>query len=103
VKNLHRQIAWGNGLLLFDYATKTSPDSSGDFTALARKRQKRVMDARDMINGRGWGRPDDVYDACFAAVEGPAWHGRNFNALRDSLARGRIKKMDPPYVIKMTN
>ena len=33
----------------------------------------------------------------------PSWHGRNFNALRDSIAGGRINKIEAPYLIRLKN
>lgn len=39
----------------------------------------------------------------FQAVEAPSWHGRNFNALRDSIAGGRINKIEVPYVVRLKN
>ena len=55
------------------------------------------------MDGKGWLRSDDVYDAFFEAVGAPIWHGRNFNALRDSIAGGHVNKIDPPYVIRLRN
>ncbi|MCE9637466.1 MAG: barstar family protein [Planctomycetes bacterium] len=40
---------------------------------------------------------DDVYDALFRALGSPAWHGRNHDALRDSLVVGRINDVEPPF------
>jgi RNAse (barnase) inhibitor barstar len=40
---------------------------------------------------------DDVYDAFFRAVGAPKWHGRNFNALNDSIAAGSINAVKVPY------
>lgn len=56
-----------------------------------------------IMDGASWTVPDDVYDAFFKAVGAPAWHGRNFNALRDSIAIGRINRVEVPYSIKIKN
>ncbi|MGH9687871.1 MAG: barstar family protein [Candidatus Acidiferrales bacterium] len=56
-----------------------------------------------VLDGAGWNQPDDLYDAFFRAVGAPSWHGHNFNALRDSIATGRINKIDVPYLIRLTN
>jgi RNAse (barnase) inhibitor barstar len=56
-----------------------------------------------VMDGGNWGVPDDVYDAFFKAVGAPSWHGRNFNALRDSIAVGRINKIEVPYLIRLKN
>ena len=55
------------------------------------------------LDGRGWTTSDDVYDAFFAAVGAPPWHGRNFNALNDSIATGRINEIEVPYRVVITN
>ncbi|HTS11809.1 MAG TPA: barstar family protein [Candidatus Limnocylindrales bacterium] len=54
-----------------------------------------------VLEGAGWKKPDDVYDAFFRAVGAPRWHGRNFNALRDSIGVGRINTVEVPYVIRL--
>lgn len=55
------------------------------------------------LDGAGWNDRDDVYDAFFQAVGAPSWHGRNFNALRDSISGGRINKIEVPYIIRLKN
>lgn len=50
-----------------------------------------------ILNGAEWRTQDDVYDSFFQAVGAPDWHGRNFNALRDSIARGSINAVEVPY------
>jgi RNAse (barnase) inhibitor barstar len=54
------------------------------------------------LDGRNWKSADDLYDAFFDAVHAPAWHGRNLNALRDSIAGGRINQIELPYVIHIS-
>jgi RNAse (barnase) inhibitor barstar len=56
-----------------------------------------------ILDGKTWNEVDDVYDAFFAAVGAPSWHGRNFNALHDSIVVGRISKEEVPYLIKIKN
>jgi len=51
------------------------------------------------LDAADWRTSDDVYDAFFKAVGAPEWHGRNFNALSDSIATGGINKTDVPYRI----
>ena len=48
------------------------------------------------LNGADWGNPDDLYDSFFAAVGAPPWHGRNFNALADSIATARSTQLKFP-------
>lgn len=56
-----------------------------------------------VLDGKKWNAADDVYDAFFKAVGAPSWHGRNFNALRDSIAIGRINRIEAPYIVKIKN
>ncbi len=56
-----------------------------------------------VLDGKGWSTPDDVYDAFFEAVGAPGWHGRNFNALHDSIATGQINKIEVPYLVRIEN
>ena len=39
------------------------------------------------------------YDLFFRQVKAPEWHGRNLDALADSLITGQINKIEPPYTI----
>src|ERR1700758_165329 len=43
-----------------------------------------------ILNGADWATRDDVYDAFFRAVGAPEWHGRNLDALADSIRGGSI-------------
>ena len=54
------------------------------------------------LAGTNWKTRDDFYDAFFEAVGSPNWHGRNFNALRDSIATGRINNVELPYTIRIS-
>ena len=56
-----------------------------------------------VIDASGWKNFDDVYDAFFSAVGAPDWHGRNFNALIDSIATGRVNKIEVPCSIVIRN
>lgn len=40
---------------------------------------------------------DAFYDAILAQMDAPAWHGRNLNALQDSLVVGSISPLGPPF------
>ena len=52
-----------------------------------------------VMHAARWRTADDFYDSFFTAVGAPAWHGRNFNALRDSIATGQINEIEVPYRI----
>jgi ribonuclease inhibitor len=56
-----------------------------------------------VLDGSNWQTRDDVYDAFFAAVRAPEWHGRNFNALRDSIGTGQINDVEVPYRVVIRN
>jgi RNAse (barnase) inhibitor barstar len=56
-----------------------------------------------VLDGGKWAVAEDIYDAFFQAVGAPSWHGRNFNALRDSISGGQINQVEIPYVIKIMN
>ena len=49
------------------------------------------------LEGRGWKTRDDLYNAFLAAMEAPNWHGRNLDALRDSIVTGSINRREVPY------
>jgi RNAse (barnase) inhibitor barstar len=50
-----------------------------------------------------WHSTEDFWMSFFAAVKAPSWHGRNFNALRDSIATGDINGIEVPYRIVFIN
>lgn len=50
-----------------------------------------------VLNGATWAIKDDVYTSFFRAVGAPDWHGRNFNALKDSIEAGQINAIEVPY------
>jgi RNAse (barnase) inhibitor barstar len=56
-----------------------------------------------LLDGARWKNSDDVYDSFFRAVGAPSWHGRNFNALRDSIATGQINRIELPYCVVIQN
>jgi RNAse (barnase) inhibitor barstar len=56
-----------------------------------------------LLDGAEWKTTDDVYDAFFRAVGAASWHGRNFNALNDSILGGNINKVEVPYRLVIQN
>src|SRR5437667_10874672 len=56
-----------------------------------------VMDATE------WQTTDDLFLSFFRVVEAPSWHGKNFNALRDSIGTGQINNVEVPYRIVFNN
>jgi RNAse (barnase) inhibitor barstar len=55
------------------------------------------------LDGAQWKTSNDVYDSFFKVVGAPPWHGRNFNALNDSIAGGRINEVEVPYRLVIQN
>jgi RNAse (barnase) inhibitor barstar len=56
-----------------------------------------VMDAAD------WETTDDLFLSFFQVVGAPSWHGKNFNALRDSVGTGAINQIEVPYRLVLKN
>jgi len=56
-----------------------------------------------VLDGRNRNTSDDVYDSFFKAVRAPEWHGRNFNALIDSIETGSINEIGVPYRLIITH
>ena len=56
-----------------------------------------------MLDAKSWRTVDDLYDSFFEAVGAPAWHGRNFDALKDSIVTGKINQIEVPYRIHIQN
>lgn len=54
------------------------------------------------LNGISWRTRDDFYNSLFEAVGAPAWHGRNFNALRDSIINGQVNQIEIPYTVQIS-
>ncbi len=50
-----------------------------------------------VIDGHDWETELDLIEAIIKGVDGPFWHGRNYNALYDSLVIGSVNGIDPPY------
>jgi RNAse (barnase) inhibitor barstar len=56
-----------------------------------------------VLDGASWSSKDDVYDAFFKVVGAPSWHGRNLDALNDSIAGGSINEIEVPYRLIIRN
>jgi RNAse (barnase) inhibitor barstar len=49
------------------------------------------------LDAHDWHTKDDVYRSLFIALGAPEWHGRNFNALHDSIVTGGINNTEAPF------
>ena len=56
-----------------------------------------------VIDAASWRTKDDLYLSFFAAVGAPNWHGKNLDAIRDSVAGFKINKIEVPYRLVLTN
>ena len=56
-----------------------------------------------VLDASNWTTPNDFYDSFFSAVGAPDWHGRNLDALNDSIAAGNINRIEVPYHIVIQN
>jgi RNAse (barnase) inhibitor barstar len=62
-----------------------------------------ILDASDWNLKSDWYWTQDLYSAFFVAVGAPEWHGRNLDALRDSIGSGGINRIEVPYRIVIRN
>ena len=54
------------------------------------------------LDASRWLSPDDFYSAILPELGAPAWHGRNLDALDDSLGGGGINGLEPPFRVEVT-
>ena len=52
------------------------------------------------LDASQWRRPDDFYAALLPQLGAPPWHGRNLDALFDSLSGG-INFLEPPFSVEV--
>lgn len=53
------------------------------------------------VDASDWRNAADGWDAILAALEAPAWHGRNLDALADSLSGG-VNGVEAPFALHLT-
>jgi RNAse (barnase) inhibitor barstar len=54
------------------------------------------------LNAENWRTWPDFYDALLAALGAPKGHGRNLNALIDSMVWRGMNAIEAPYTIRIT-
>jgi RNAse (barnase) inhibitor barstar len=54
------------------------------------------------LDGASWQSRDDFYSALLSRLGAPDWHGRNFDALNDTLRGGDINAVNPPITFVVT-
>ena len=55
------------------------------------------------LDGLDWTTKDDGYNAFSRTFGAPELHGRNFDALNDSIANGSINELEVPYRLVLKN
>ena len=55
------------------------------------------------LDAARWRTALDLYDDLLGALDAPFWHGRNINALYDSIVWGDINGVEPPYTVRIRN
>lgn len=55
------------------------------------------------LDASSWTKTRDFYDAIFAALGSPEWHGDNVNALTESMIWGEINQVEPPYKVEVVS
>jgi RNAse (barnase) inhibitor barstar len=53
------------------------------------------------LDATTWSDRDDFYDALLPALGAPEWHGRNLDALSDTLGEDGINEVKPPFHIRI--
>jgi RNAse (barnase) inhibitor barstar len=55
------------------------------------------------LDASAWRQRDDFYNALLTALGAPPWHGRNLDALNDSIGGDDINAVRLPFQIRITN
>ena len=53
------------------------------------------------LNAASWRNADDVWENLLLALGAPGWHGRNLDALADSLRGGDLNAINPPLTVEV--
>jgi RNAse (barnase) inhibitor barstar len=86
------------------YLTGTASDLGLIFSRpLEGSLKELALDATDWDESNEWSWMYSFYTSFFQAVGAPGWHGRNLDALDDSIGDGGINKLEVPYRIVIRN
>jgi len=55
------------------------------------------------VDAQSWASSTDFYEAVLPKLHAPEWHGRNLDALWDSIAHGGINGLAPPFALRIFN
>ena len=64
---------------------------------MAGEDQKRIIE----VDASRWTLRTDLYDAILPLLGALDWHGRNMNALTESIVWGEINAVEPPYTLRV--
>ena len=53
------------------------------------------------VDASWWASKLDLYQAILPALGAPDWHGKNMNALIESIVGGEINVVEPPYTLRI--
>ena len=53
------------------------------------------------LNAKHWTKGLDFYDFILSAIGAPEWHGRNPNAIVDSMIWSPINTLQAPYTVRI--
>ncbi|HWZ97932.1 MAG TPA: barstar family protein [Candidatus Dormibacteraeota bacterium] len=56
-----------------------------------------------LLDASSWKTKDDVYDSFFRVIGAPSWHGRNLDALHDSIGSGQVNSVEVSYRLIVRN
>jgi RNAse (barnase) inhibitor barstar len=55
------------------------------------------------LDASKWTNSDDIYESLFTVLGSPVWHGKNFDALNDSIVTSDINSVEVPYILSIRN
>ncbi len=55
------------------------------------------------LDATSWNTTDDVFESLFTVLGAPTWHGKDFNALDDSIIDDDINSVKVPYILSIRN
>lgn len=53
------------------------------------------------LDGSRWRTREDFYKDLLPALDAPAWHGHNLDALNDTIAGGDVNGVNPPFAVRI--
>jgi RNAse (barnase) inhibitor barstar len=92
-----------NDLSVAGYQPVPDPDSIYPDRLRFAKPISSIQMPQIFLDASDWKSCENFYQSFFAAVGAPSWHGRNFNALDDSIGEGGINAIEVPYRITIQN